>query len=99
MPAVLALALLPAGGVQAQMLCSKPLQPLCSTDLQDFANPTERTRCVTDTEKYLEELRAYRACLKDAIATTEESLKKAEAFKSCLADDGENCGIEEDNSL
>lgn len=91
--------LFPTGGASAQMLCSKPLQPLCSTDGQDFADETAKQRCVSDADRYLEELGEYRACLQEAMDSAGQSLERAEAFRTCLEEGGEACALEADSNL
>lgn len=91
--------LLPSGAADAQMLCSKPLQPLCSTEIQDFEDPAEKERCVTDTDSYLEELRDYQTCLQNAVEKAQQALSKAESFKGCLDSGRNDCGLEEDDGL
>ncbi|SME92905.1 hypothetical protein SAMN06265365_101543 [Tistlia consotensis] len=91
--------LLPLAPAAAQMLCSKPLQPLCSTDLQNVTDATERDRCVSDTDKYLDELRSYRDCLQTALEKADESLKRGEGFKSCLDSGRKDCSLKNDGDL
>ena len=89
--------LLAAAPVDAQMLCSEPLKPLCSTAVQSFTDATEKERCVADTDKYLEELDAYRGCLSDALAEAEQARERAEDFRTCLQEsDGNDCGLDTD---
>lgn len=92
-------AFVPGGRLAAQTLCNKPLQPLCSTDVQNFADDTERLRCVGDTERFLEELRNYRDCLKGTLESAEEALKAGEAFGKCLEEGRDDCGLEADSKL
>jgi hypothetical protein len=100
LPALLLPALLlPLGGAGAQMLCSKPLQPLCSTTAQSFADETEKQRCLGDADRYLEELGEYRACLQEAMDSVAQSVERAEAFRKCLEESGEACSLEADSNL
>lgn len=89
----------PPAAAQSPMLCSKPLQPLCSTDVQDFADEAEKQRCLVDMDGYLEELRAYRDCLEQAMEGAAEALGQAEGFKGCLEQGREDCGLDNDDKL
>src|SRR3546814_18596525 len=67
------LLLTPPGGAVAQTPCSKPIQPICSTDMQTAATEAEQLRCPEDVRRDQEKLAEYRACGKvplDAAAKT-----------------------------
>lgn len=89
----------PPAAAQSPMLCSKPLQPLCSTDVQEFADESEKQRCLVDMDGYLEELRAYQDCLEQATEGAAQALEQARGFKSCLEDGRDDCGLDNDESL
>lgn len=97
--AALLIALLPAVEPAAQTLCNKPLQPLCSTDMQDFTDESERQRCVGDVNTFLEDLGNYRACLEGSMKSAEEALQSAERFRSCLEEGRDDCRLEADSKL
>lgn len=91
---------LPPATAGAQMLCSKPLAPLCSTtDMKDVADATGLERCASDTQKYLNELGDYRQCLQTALKKAEANAKAAEDFKKCLDAGRKDCKLEGDDGL
>lgn len=94
--AAFALAASLATQVQAQMLCSKPLQPLCSLQGQQFADVVAKTRCEEDVRNYAAELEAFRGCLRDSAADAEREVEKARRFLGCLEDSGDDCTLEAD---
>lgn len=83
--------------VSAQTLCSKPVQPLCTTDMQATDTGPERLRCLEDTARYSEGLNDYRDCLNEALAAAERLVEDTKQFRDCLQDNGENCVIEDAN--
>lgn len=80
--------------VSAQTLCSRPVQPLCTTDIQAVDSGPERLRCLDDIARYLAGLEEYRDCLGSAVEQSEAMLAAASRFRSCLREDGDSCVIE-----
>jgi hypothetical protein len=87
----LALCGLLGGAAQAQMLCSKPLQPLCSMEGQEFADAVAESRCRDDVRKYIQDLDAFQQCLVEAAEQARQDRKDAERLLSCLKDDPAGC--------
>lgn len=84
-----------AAPASAQTLCSKPVQPLCTTDMQATDTGPDRLRCLEDTARYLDGLNDYRDCLDASLANAESMVEATKRFRACLRDDGENCLIED----
>lgn len=80
-------------GLAAQTMCSRPVQPLCSTDIQEVDTGPERLRCREDTARYIENLEIYRRCLAGIVDDADAQLEAAERFRSCLLDEEEGCSI------
>ncbi|MEX0758411.1 MAG: hypothetical protein WD100_02420 [Tistlia sp.] len=95
--AIFAIAVLAAPG-EAQLLCNKPLQPLCSMEGQQFADDEmARTRCRDDVRTYIAELDTFETCLTKAATEAEEAREDARRFLSCLeSEDIGNCSLEAD---
>jgi len=86
-----------ASTATAQDLCSKPIQPICSTDLQTTGTDAERLRCTEDARRYEETMIEYRDCLKNALDGAEADLRKAQGLMSCLKEGGDNCEMQATN--
>mgnify|MGYP000185683588 CR=1 FL=1 len=79
----------------AQTMCSKPVQPLCTTDLQAVDTGPERLRCLEDTARYSDGLGDYRDCLDTTLARAEAMIEVLSQFRDCLRADRENCRVED----
>lgn len=91
----------PHGDLGAQMLCSRPVAPICATTIP-ATEPSAATdasvarqRCIEDATTYREKLGEYRACLDAAAKTAEHDLEAADALLKCLQDGGSDCRIDE----
>lgn len=101
-PAALAvLLLLSTGPVSAQIMCSRPVSPICATDVvstTDTADGAARQRCIEDASRFAEGLGEYRRCIAAAVAEAEADLKAAEDFLACLrGDDRQDCTMAQRN--
>jgi hypothetical protein len=99
--ALAALLLLSTGPVSAQIMCSRPVSPICATDVvstNDTADGAARQRCIEDTSRFVDGLDEYRRCIADAVAGAETDLKAAEDFLACLrSDDRQDCAMAQRN--
>ena len=96
----LALAASTATPVQAQTLCSEPVEPICATTIPatDPSAATDegvaRTRCVEDAARYREKLQAFHGCLKGSVAEADRRIEAADAFIQCLERDQPDCRLD-----
>lgn len=82
---------------QAQELCSKPIQPICSTDMLTTTEEAERLRCRDDARRYEDAMTEYRNCLNAALKEAEEALQKAQNLSACLEAGQDKCSIDVKN--
>ncbi len=82
------------GSVQGQMLCSKPLQPLCSLEGQAFADSVARSQCRDDIRSYLADLREFRRCLSEAADRAQREVAEADRYLRCLENGADRCSLE-----
>lgn len=70
---------LPAG---AAVVCTEPLEPICTGNDATYESGPLVERCKSDVKKFLEETDAYIACLEDqASAKREEAEQLAREFR------------------
>ncbi len=86
-----------ADRAQAQELCSKPIQPICSTDMLTTTEEAERLRCRDDARRYEDAMTEYRNCLNAALKEADEALQKAQSLSACLEAGQEKCAIDVEN--
>jgi hypothetical protein len=82
------------GDALAQSFCSEPIQPVCSVDMAAVTGPPERLRCSADAAQYVEELEAYRGCLRRALEDADDQANAAKQFQTCLEKNGDDCTID-----
>src|SRR3546814_14356745 len=90
------LLLTPPGGAVAQTPCSKPIQPICSTDMQTAATEAEQLRCQEDVRRYQEKLAEYRDCVTGPLADAEKTLAQSGRMAACLEAERKECRLETD---
>lgn len=90
----MAMAVLPLREVAAQAMCSKPVQPLCMTDVWNLDDQPQRQRCLQDAATFEESMIEYRQCLTSALEEANTALRKVQAFRSCLDSEKEECSVE-----
>lgn len=83
-------------GPAAQTLCSRPVQPLCSTDIQAADTGPERLRCREDVARYIDNLEDYGRCLEGAVDDADGELAAAREFRACLIAEDQGCSIDTD---
>jgi len=92
--ALLGLAML--GEVNAQTLCSMPVQPLCSTDISAVTTKADRHRCLEDIDRFRSNLAEYRACLDGVLAKAQALEEASDRFRRCLREESGDCVMKPD---
>src|SRR3546814_16626636 len=88
------LLLTPPGGAVAQTPCSKPIQPICSTDMQTAATEAEQLRCQAAVRRYQEMLAEYRDFVKGTLDDDEKTLDQSGRMAACLDAERKDCRME-----
>lgn len=83
----------------AQVLCSKPIQPLCSMGSQVSPDASVMAQCRDDVRDYKSEFRAFRDCLEAAVENAEREIAKADEFLTCLDEKSDGCKLDADSGL
>src|SRR3546814_7429739 len=78
------LLLTPPGGAVAQTPCSKPIQPICSTDMQTAATEAEHLRCQEDVRRYQEKWAGYGDCVRGTLDNAEKPRAQSGRMAACL---------------
>lgn len=78
----------------AQSACTLPVQPVCSTGVTGTETGSGKLRCESDVTKYIQDLEAYRGCLKGADTNAQQKVELAQKFRDCLKEGRESCTFE-----